>query len=434
MKDDMTIKSPAASVLDEKAASGAALQTASERARDGRRNLVLGVVNVSHVFNHMQSGMLSVLYPVMMGELGFGYFQIGVLQTIYQLSAMGFQVVYGMLARFFPRAILLGIGNMICGAFYMATGSAQNFAQIGAMRGLSGLGSSAQHPVGSAILVSYFEKARGRVLTLHHSAGNLGAFLAPAIAGTLLLWVDWRTIFYIVGIPGVIMGICYFFLRDRVVAAGDTSAKRSRVKGSYQDYLQCLKNRNVVMISLIQMVGAAGRGTGVNIAFLTAFFIARLNVSVTTAAGLLMIYQLSGLLGPLAIGWLSDRFNRKAVLQLTLLGSTLTTLWLLVHETVSPALIVNLVCYGALIQSRGTLTQSVVSEAVPANMMDVAFSIYFFIGFISGPAWTFVVGWLIDASSFNLAFQVVSVSYLAGMLLVLLATWRGANPFQKAKL
>jgi FSR family fosmidomycin resistance protein-like MFS transporter len=424
MKNDAASKHPTAAGLDE--------NEAAHRARETRRNIVLSVVNTSHVFNHMQSGMMSLLYPVMMGEMGFGYFQIGVLQTIYQLSAMGFQVVYGLLARFFPRAILLGAGNMICGGFYMATGLAQNFAQVGALRGLSGLGSSAQHPVGSAILVSYFEKARGRVLTLHHSAGNLGAFLAPAIAGTLLLWVDWRTVFYIVGIPGVVMGCCYFFLRDSIVAEGEPKSKKSRIKGSFDDYLRCLRNRNVVMISLIQMVGAAGRGTGVNVAFLTAFFIARLNVSVTAAAGLLMIYQLSGLLGPLAIGWLSDRFNRKAVLQLTLLGSTLTTLWLLVHQTVSPALIVNLVCYGALIQSRGTLTQSVVSEAVPANLMDVAFSIYFFIGFISGPAWTFLVGWLIDASSFTLAFQVVSASYLLGMLLVLLATWRGANPFQKA--
>jgi MFS family permease len=431
MKDQATTGTPATADLDENRAAIESLQSAADSAGESRRKLILGVVNVSHVCNHMQSGMVSVLYPVMMGELGFGYFQIGVLQTIYQLSAMGFQVVYGVLARFFPRAILLGIGNMICGAFYMGTGLAQNFVQVGAMRGLSGLGSSVQHPVGSAILVSYFEKARGRVLTLHHSAGNLGAFLAPAIAGTLLLWVDWRTVFYIVGIPGVIMGVAYFFLRDTVVAAGEVKSKKSRIKGSVQDYLQCLKNRNVVMISLIQMVGAAGRGTGVNVAFLTAFFIARLKVSVTAAAGLLMIYQLSGLLGPLAIGWLSDRFNRKAVLQITLLGSTLTTLWLLVHQTVSPMLILNLICYGALIQSRGTLTQSVVSEAVPANMMDVAFSIYFFIGFISGPAWTFLVGWLIDASSFTLAFQVVSVSYLAGMLLVFLATWRGANPFQK---
>lgn len=431
MKDEIAAKSPVASVLDEADVTSHPSQSTAETVSRSRRNLILGVVNVSHVFNHMQSGMVSVLYPVMMGDLGFGYFQIGVLQTIYQLSAMGFQVIYGVLARFFPRAILLGIGNVICGTFYMATGLTQNFVQVGAMRGLSGLGSSAQHPVGSAILVSYFEKARGRALTLHHSAGNLGAFLAPAIAGTLLLWTDWRTVFYIVGVPGVIMGICYFFLRDTVVVAGEVKSKKLRMKGSFQDYLQCLKNRNVVMISLIQMVGAAGRGTGVNVAFLTAFFIARLKVSITTAAGLLMIYQLSGLLGPLAIGWLSDRFSRKAVLQLTLLGSTLTTLWLLAHEAVGPMLLINLVCYGAFIQSRGTLTQSVVSEAVPVHMMDVAFSIYFFIGFVSGPAWTFLVGWLIDASSFTLAFQVVSISYLAGMLLVFLATMRGANPFSK---
>lgn len=124
----------------------------------GKRNLVLGIVNASHVFNHMQSSMVSILYPVMMQQLGFGYFQIGVLQTIYQLSAMGFQVVYGVLARFLPRAVLLGIGSVICGTFYAATGLAQNFAQVGVMRGLSGLGSSAQHPVGSATWSLIFKK------------------------------------------------------------------------------------------------------------------------------------------------------------------------------------------------------------------------------------------------------------------------------------
>jgi len=95
------------------------------------------------------------------------------------------------------------------------------------MRGLSGVGSSSQHPVGSAILVSYFQKARGRVLTLHHSAENLGGFLAPAVAGALLLVTDSRTVFYIAGIPSVLMGLCYFFLRNTVVAAGETESKKA---------------------------------------------------------------------------------------------------------------------------------------------------------------------------------------------------------------
>lgn len=392
-----------------------------------RRNLVLGVVNLSHVFNHMESGMLSVLYPVMMGEFGFGYFAIGLLQMSYQTAAMACQVLYGVLARIFPRAILLGVGNLLLGLFVMCTGWAQSFTQIALLRGLAGVGSSVQHPVGSAILVSHFEKARGRVLTLHHSAGNLGAFIAPAVAGGLLLFTGWRTILFIVAVPSLLMGLTYFFLRDTVVAANDGESKRQKVSASLHDYWACLRNRTVVLVSLIQMVGAAGRGTGINQAFLTAFFMSALGVNITVAAGLLMVYQLSGLLGPLALGWISDRFDGKWVVQMTLLASTVGTLWLLAHESVTPWLILNLILYGSVVQSRGSLTQSMVSEAVPIEQLDVAFSIYFFIGFISGPAWTFLMGWLIDSYDFSFAFQVISVSYLVGVLLVFWATW-GLKP------
>jgi MFS family permease len=387
-----------------------------ESVNSRQRNLVFGIVNLSHLFSHMESGIVSVLYPVMMGEMGFGYFAIGVLQTIYQVTAMGFQVVYGFLARFFPRSILLGIGNILLGLFVMATGFSQNLMQVGLMRGLTGMGSSVQHPVGAAILVSYFEKARGRMLTLHYSVGNLGSFLASAVAGGLLLFTSWRTVFYAVGIPSILMGFLCFFLRDAM--AVDSRSGRERMMASMHDYRTCIRNRNVMLVSMIQMVGAAGRGTGINVAFLTAFFMTVIGVNVTVAAGLLMLYQLSGLVGPLAIGWLSDRFNRKRVVQMTLFASTVTTLWFLVHRGLTPWLILNIVLYGSVIQARGSLTQSMVSEAVPLEQLDVAFSLYFFIGFISGPAWTFLMGWLIDAYGFAAAFKVISVSYLLGLLMV----------------
>jgi len=395
------------------------VEAAAGRESARQRNLVFGIINLSHLFNHLESSVVAVLYPVMMGEMGFGYFALGVLQMIYQMTAMGFQALYGLLARFLPRSILLGMGNVVLGLFVMATGLAQNFTQVALLRGLARVGSSVQHPVGSAILISYFEKARGRVLTLHHSVGNLGAFLAPAIAGGMLLFTSWRTVFYVVALPSIVMGLSYFFLRDAVVDAGES--KRERVVASLHDYLACIKNRDVMLVSMIQMVGAAGRGTGINVAFLTAFFMTAMGVDVTVAAGLLMLYQLSGLVGPLAIGWLSDRFNRKWILQLTLLSSTMATLWLLVHSSLTPWLILNIVLYGSVIQARGSLTQSMVSEAVPLEQMDVAFSLYFLIGFISGPAWTFLMGWLIDAYGFGVAFKVISVSYLLGMLMMFFA-------------
>jgi FSR family fosmidomycin resistance protein-like MFS transporter len=403
--------------LEARAAIGGAA-TETEAVSPERRRFIFGIVNLSHVINHMESSAASVLYPVMMGELGFGYFAIGVLQTIYQLTAMGFQVIYGLVARLFPRAILLGFGNLFLGAMVAAAGLANNLAQLAVARGLAGVGSSVQHPVGSAILVSYFRNARGRVLTLHHSAGNLGAFMAPAVVAALLLYMDWRAVFYVLGLLSVLMGLAYFVMRDSVAGAEEAGSKKERVQAGLKDYLACLKNRNVMLVSMIQMVGAAGRGTGINVAFLTAFLMSALGVGVSTAALLLMVYQFAGLTGPLLLGWLSDRLDRKLVLQVTLVGSTLATLWLLSHQSLGPALLLNLVLYGSFIQARGSLTQSMVSDAVPLAQLDAAFSLYFFFGFISGPLWTFLMGWMIDAYGFPFAFRVISVSYLAGVLLV----------------
>jgi FSR family fosmidomycin resistance protein-like MFS transporter len=381
--------------------------------------LVLGIVNASHLVNHTNSSIGAVLYPVMMGPLGFGFFEIGVLQTLYQISAQGCQVLAGLIVQYVPRSIALGIGNIFLGLTTILTGMSQNFFQVTASRVAGGAGASVQHPVGSSILVGYFPEARGRVLTLHHSAGNLGGLVAPAVAGGLLLVMDWRAVFYILAFASIAMGICYFFFRDAVGLP--SGSKKQRAKTSMQEYLACLRNRNVMLVSLIQMVGAAGRGTGISVAFMTGFFIVALGADVTTAAILLMIYQAGGLLGPLAIGWLSDRFNRKWVLQLSLLASTLTTLWLLVHHGVTPLLILNLIIYGSVIYSRSSLTQAMVSDSVPLHQTDTAFSLYFFIGFISGPIWTLVMGWLIDWQSFSTAFVVVSISYLLGMLFVVFA-------------
>ena len=50
---------------------------------------------------------------------------------------------------------------------------------------------------------------------------------------------------------------------------------------------------------------------------------------------------------------------------------------------------------------------------------DAAFSVFFFLGFASGPFWSLTVGFLMETLGFNVAFSVLGVSYLIGMLLML---------------
>jgi MFS family permease len=392
----------------------------------GQKSAIFGIVNASHAFNHANSSMMAVLYQPISRELGFGPFEIGVLQTTYQIASQGFQVAYGVLTQYFKRSVLLGVGNIILGTLAALAAFVTGYWQLLLLRVGSAAGSSPQHPVGSAILVSYFTHAKGTMLTMHNAAGNVGGLIAPLLAAYLLTVVGWRGAFLIISIPSIIMGLTYFFFRDVVRPSGGD--KRTRAKATWEQYKAVLRNRNIMLVSLILMVGAAGRGTGIDVAFLVPFFVWTLGLPDTEAglqiaAGLLTVMNFAALVGPFVVAYFFDRYNQRVVLAVTLVLSSVATLWLLAQHEIGPALFINLMLYGSMLYARGTMTQAMVAEAAKPDELDTAFSLFFFIGFISGPFWTLVTGALIAAFrdtewGFTPAFIVVGCTYVAGTLLV----------------
>ena len=90
---------------------------------EGRdRTLLLWLTNSAHATNHFQNAMLTILYPIMMTDLGFGYAQVGVLTAVQGTFGNATQAFYGFLAQFARRTHLLGIGNMILGLGVFLTG------------------------------------------------------------------------------------------------------------------------------------------------------------------------------------------------------------------------------------------------------------------------------------------------------------------------
>ena len=78
----------------------------------------------------------------------------------------------------------------------------------------------------------------------------------------------------------------------------------------------------------------------------------------------------------------------------------------------------NLILYGAVVEARGSLTQTMIGDFAKDELTDAAFSIYYFVGFISGPIWTLIVGYVMDHFGFTPAFYVAASTYIAGMLLL----------------
>jgi MFS family permease len=400
-------------------AAAPAVETPTLEATLKQKRLALGVVSGCHVLNHLQYSITSVIFPVMMTELGFGLVGLGFISALSSFVGQGLQVIYGFLASFFKRTTMLAVGNVVVGLTAMSQYFVTSFPQLVAARVAIDAGSSPQHPLGSSILSRYYPKARGWALTFHHSAGNLGSFIGPAAASLALLYMNWRTAFVLFGLLSLAMGLALFRVVDHS-DGNDANGAKKKAEAGFDAYVQCLKDRNILFTSLVLMVGAAGRGTGVNMTYLVPFFMHQFGVSASGGGFLLTAMQSAGLVGPLVIAWFSDYIGkRRGVTQLTLLLSAVMTVFLVHHSSMSALFYVNLLLYGAFVQARGALTQAMIGDFASAELTDAAFSIYYFVGFISGPIWTLIIGYVMQHYGFTQAFYIAAATYIAGMFLLM---------------
>ena len=383
------------------------------------RTTVLWLTNGSHAVNHFQNGMLSVLYPSIMEELGFGFLQLGVLQAIRNMLSSVTQGLYGFLTPFVKRTRILAIANMVLGLGVMLSGFAFSFWSFVGARVFAATGSSAQHPVGASLLAGYFPRSRGTVLALNASVASVGGFFAPLVAGFMLYYMGWRQVFFIVAGLSVAFGLVYLFFSERR-SLDERPARRgeSKLKQGLSNYRLVLKNRNILIISLVMMVGAGGRGGGVNDAYLIPHMVRDLHLTIGMAAVAKSVQQAGGIVGPLGFGWLSDRLSRVRVLQASLVLSAFGS-WLVAIQ--GPSLVplfISLAVYGAFTHSRMTLTQALVADSVTDEQRDAAFSIFYTIGFVSAPFWALVTGAMMEYFGFTTAFSVLAFSYLGGVVLM----------------
>src|SRR5438128_1924403 len=340
------------------------------------KQLMLHLSNVSHGVNHFQNQMMTMLWPSIMAALGMSYVQVGVMSAICSVLNSICQGAYGFLTPFVSRCKLLGFGNLGIALGTLMSGLAGTFPMLTVARGVASIGSSAQHPVGYSILSSYFPKNRGAVMALNTSVSNVGTLIATPLATAMLLVMGWRKIFFVVTIASVIMGLVYFFFRD-YGAPSRAGSGRSRLAQGFRSYWRVLKNRNMLLIALVFMVGGAGRDGGVNQIYFAPHLANDFGYSKLIIGSLITAISIGGILGPIFFGWLSDRFSRVRMLQVSLALSCVGSLWVAHLGPGEVMLFISLLLYSAFTSSRGTQTQAIIADPPTDAARYAAFSKYF---------------------------------------------------------
>src|SRR6266446_3918149 len=127
----------------------------------------------------------------------------------------------GFLADRFSRWIIVGVCVILWSFATAASGFAVTFAALFATRIFVGIGEGGYGPAAPTILADYFTvQTRGRVMAIFCGAIPVGSAFGYVLGGLVNAQFGWRWAFYLVAIPGIILGLFCFFQTDPRARSG----------------------------------------------------------------------------------------------------------------------------------------------------------------------------------------------------------------------
>jgi MFS family permease len=249
---------------------------------------------------------------------------LGLLATAFMVMYMIASPLFARLAERRSRWGLVGIGVILWSLASGASGLAGTFLALLLTRCLVGIGEAAYGPVAPTVLSDYYPvKQRGRVLAWFYVAlpvgTALGFMLGELVAKSAIgPWgagafgakpESWRWAFYLVVIPGLVLGARSFFLREPPRGQADLTAALTPRKTNWSDYLVLLRTPSYVLCTagMAAMTFAMG-----GIGFWMPYYLEGLPgapAKPITIFGAILV--LAGLAGTLLGGWLGDKLRTR---------------------------------------------------------------------------------------------------------------------------
>jgi MFS family permease len=167
------------------------------------------------VFDFVDRQIIVSLFPHMKADWGLSDKELGGLVSIVAITvALGCVPV----ALFADRVSRVKSVFVMAATWSLACISCmftRNYAQLFAARAFVGLGEAGYGSVGAAIIAVHFPaRMRSTLLAAFLSSASIGSVLGVVLGGFIATHWGWKTAFGIVGIPGLVLALCYLKVRD----------------------------------------------------------------------------------------------------------------------------------------------------------------------------------------------------------------------------
>jgi FSR family fosmidomycin resistance protein-like MFS transporter len=380
---------------------------------------ILFAISFSHLLNDTIQSLFPAIYPFLKDHFALSYTQIGLITFTFQVTASLLQPIVGSVTdrRPQPFSLATGMGASLVGLLMLSVAS--SYPELLLSAALVGLGSAVFHPESSRVARMASGGRYGLAQSTFQVGGNAGAALGPLAAAFIVVpggqhAVAW---FSLVALVAIIVlsrvGVWYReqirvnFARGKTKVMAPHGLSSRRVSASIAILLVLTFSKFFYMASMTS--------------YYTFFLIQKFGVSVPASQVHLFIFLAAVAAGTFFGGPFGDRFGRKLVIWVSILGVLPFTL-LLPYA--------NLFWTGALSVAIGVILASAFAtivvfaqELLPGRVGMIA-GVFFGVAFGMGGIGAAVLGFLADHTSIEFVFRLCAFLPAIGLLTVFLPNLR----------
>ncbi len=399
-------------------------------------NYVFLLLFLLYMFDYIDRMVITSLFPFLKADWNLTDTECGLLVSAVYWSIVAFTFPVSILIDRWSRKKTIGLMALVWG---LATGLGaftKSFRQLILVRTIIGVGEAGYAPGGSALISALYPlQKRSWMIGLWNSSIPLGSAIGVAVGGIIAAAWGWRQALGIVAIPGIIVAILFFFIKDyktielvKNEPKGTRAEERKKIKMSVNDIFKEFIGKPSLILTYFGMAGVVFATTSI-LTWLPTYF-HRVQGLAEGPAGLkssaVMLFAIVGapLGGYLADQWNKNRANARMLLPAitTLLSAAILFLAFTVFDGQTQYLLLLSVGISitAFLAAAAAVTQDVVHAGLRAISYALAVMVQNLLGASLGPI---VMGAISDAYNIQTAFSLLPISLILSSLLFFIGSF-----------
>jgi MFS family permease len=397
---------------------------ASIRSLGVERVWLLGVITAGHFVIHWFQQFYPVILPSIKAGLNLTNVEAGALTSAQQVIVGFGQLPLGIVADSMVRQrgtiLALSLVSMGAAYFFLALPSFI-WALLGSA--LIGLGTALWHPTAVGSLSNRFPERRATALSINGTGATLSDTLTPLLVGVLLANFSWQTATQMQLLPALLSA----FLLSRALAGvfSQDALPPQPVSAQFRNVVAIITNPAFLGLSV--STGLLSMSRLVILTFLPIYLQEDLHYSSVALGLYIALLHVMGTVSQPVLGFLSDRFGRKAVL----LPSCLLLGLLFVLLAVAPPGIplgLVIVAIGLFFYTLFNIFNAAVMDVASANTHAATFGLTSLITQLVVIPAPMITGYLIGGLGIKFAFVLSGIFlFIAGLVLAPLSLYRGTQ-------